>query len=307
MKTPLVIAFTPNYIVPAAVTLRSILDATMDEGAGYEVICLVTEEIPQRQKDELATMAGERMSFSYIPLAGRLEGCYVDSRYSEAASYRLMLPELLPEADRIIYVDCDVVVRQDLAELYNTIDLGDNLLAAVYEAPIEKQSERWTALGCDPQRYFNSGFLVMNLAQMRSEGTSAKLIDALKVDYLEFPDQDALNQVCKGRVLPLSPVYNSIRTFFIPKYRPEFEAQYGPELWDEVQEHGNIHYTGGKPWRIFSVRFGDWWRVYRSLPEAIKKEWIPSPKIKALADIYGTSAGRTIIDGLRTAARKFRR
>ena len=304
---PLVIAFTPNYIVPAAVTLRSIVDSTSDSETGYEVICLVTEEIPDRQKAMLSQMFGKRMSFRYLPLAGTLEGHYVDPRYSEAASYRLMLPDLLPDTDRIIYIDCDIIVRQDLSMLYRSIDLGDNLLAAIYEAPIEKQSERWAAIGCDPRHYFNSGFLVMNLRQMREEGTSAKLLEALKVDYLEFPDQDALNQVCQGRVLPLSPVYNSIRTFFIPKYRPEFEDQYGPELWDEVQEHGNIHYTGGKPWRIFSVRFGDWWRVYRSLPEAIKKEWKPSPKIKALADIYGTSAGRTIIDGLRTAARKFRR
>ena len=303
MKIPLVIAFTPNYIVPAAVTLRSIVDSTSDSETGYEVICLVTEEIPDRQKAMLSQMFGERMSFRYLPLAGTLDGHYVDPRYSEAASYRLMLPDLLPDTDRIIYIDCDIIVRQDLSELYRSIDLGDNLLAAIYEAPIEKQSERWAAIGCDPKHYFNSGFLVMNLRQMRKEGTSAKLLEALKVDYLEFPDQDALNQVCQGRALPLSPVYNSIRTFFIPHYRGDFEAQYSAELWQQVQKEGNIHYTGGKPWRIHSVRFADWWKVYDTISDELKAEWNPSKKIRTLAALYRTRVGRFMMEMARNTVR----
>lgn len=307
MIAPLVIAFTPNYLVPAAVTLRSILDATEDAADRYEVICLVSEEIPQRQKEMLERMVGTRMNFNYLQLKGALEGYYVDPRYSEAASYRLLLPELLPELNSVIYIDCDVVVRQNLAELYRETELGDNLLAAVHEAPIEKQSERWSALGCDPNRYFNSGFLLINLAQMRAEGTSAKLLEALKADYLEFPDQDALNVVCRGRVLPLSPVFNSIRTFFIPRYRKEFEAQYGDEMWDKVQNEGTIHYTGGKPWNLFTIQFGEWWRVYRTLPAEIKGEWHPSPRIKMLADIYLTKAGRWCIDAARSISRRIKR
>lgn len=302
--TPLIIAFTPNYIVPASVTLQSILDAS--PSGRFEVFCLVTEDIPQRQKDKLSAMAGERMSFNYVNLAGRLDGCYVDPRYSEAASYRLLLPELLPELDRIIYIDCDIVVRQDLDALYSSIDLEDKLLAAVYEAPIEGQAARWEALGCDPGKYFNSGFLVMNLAQMRKEETSAKLLDALRTDYLEFPDQDALNVVCKGRVLALPPEYNSIRTFFLPQYRADFEKQYGPGLVGAVEDSGNIHYTGGKPWNIFTVRFADWWKKYDSLPEAIKEEWTPKPKIMRLWKFYRTGLGRWTVDSAQEVYRKIR-
>lgn len=302
--TPLVISFTPNYIVPAAVTLRSILDSST-EGC-FEVYCLVTEDIPQRQKDELKSMAGERMTFKYINLAGRLDGCYVDPRYSEAASYRLLLPELLPEIDSIVYLDCDIVVRQDIAGLYESIDLADNLIAAVYEAPIENQAERWTKLGCDPGKYFNSGFLVMNLKRMREEGTSSKFLDELRADYLEFPDQDVLNIVCKGRVLPLPPEYNSIRTFFLPQYADDYERQYGPDSRREVVNSGNIHYTGGKPWNLFTVRFADWWRKYDSLPIEIKKEWKPKRKIFFLWKFYRTCLGRFILDTVRSAYRRIK-
>ena len=222
---PLAIAFTPNYFVQAATLLRSVLDACPD--GTFRVVCLLSEEIPDRMKDKLAWLDEERLSLDFIPLKGRMEGIYIDPRYTEAASLRLLLPELLPELDRIIYLDCDIVVRQDLARLWRETELGDNYLGVVFEAAIEDQAERFRALGCDPARYFNSGFLLMNLAQMRAENVTEKLLEACRVPYLEFPDQDALNQVCQGRVLPLSPLYDSIRTFFIPKYKPDFVRQYG--------------------------------------------------------------------------------
>ena len=297
---PIAIAFTPNYFVQAATLLRSVLDACPD--GEFRVVCLLTEEIPDRMKEKLQRMGEGRLALEYIPLQGRLQDVYIDPRYSEAASLRLLLPELLPELDRILYLDCDIIVRQDLARLWRETDLGDNYLGVVFEAPIEGQSERFRALGCDPDRYFNSGFLLMNLAQMRAEKVSEKLLEACRVPYLEFPDQDALNQVCQGRVLPLSPLYNSIRTFFIPKYKPAFVRQYGEELWDRVQREGTVHYTGGKPWNLFTVQFGTWWKVYDTLPDEIQEEWTPG-RMYRFWRYYRTPLGRPI-DAVRTIKQK---
>lgn len=277
MPTPLVIAFTPNYFVPAATMLQSLLDAS---GGRFQVICLVSEEIPERMQGKLIRLGKGRLAFEYIPMAGRLKDVYIDPRYTEAASFRLLLPELLPDLDKVLYLDCDIIVRQDLDRLFRETDLGENYLAAVYEAPIEGQAERFKALGCDPKRYFNSGLLLMNLAAMRRDRVSERLLEACKVDYLEFPDQDALNQVCQGRVLPLSPVYNGIRTFFLPQYKSDFLRQYPDEaLWTEVQASADIHYTGGKPWNLFSIRFAEWWRTYDRLPREIRQEWRPKNRL----------------------------
>lgn len=291
---PLIIAFTPNYFVPAATTLRSILDASSN-GRRYEVICLVTEDIPNRQKEKLIRMVGDRMSFKYVNCAGRLKGAYIDPRYSEAASYRLLLPELLPEYDKVAYIDCDVIVRNDIAKLYEETILDGYLLAVVAEAAIENQGEKWEALGCDSRNYFNSGFLLMNLKQMREEGTSAKMLEALHADYLEFPDQDVLNIVCQGRTLLLPPVYNSIRTFFIPHYKSDFLQRYTEEDWEDVQEHGTIHYTGGKPWNLFTVKFNEWWRCYETLPQEIKDEWKVNRKLELFYKVNSTWIGGELI------------
>lgn len=298
---PLAIAFTPNYFVQAAATLRSVLDAS--PRGQFRVICMLSEEIPQRMQDKLQRLGGERLTLEYILLKGRMEGVYIDPRYTEAASLRLLLPEMLPELDRILYLDCDIVVRQDLAQLWEKTDLADNYLAAIYEAAIEGQAERFRALGCDPAKYFNSGFLLMNLAQMREEKVSEKLLEACRVPYLEFPDQDALNQVCQGRVLPLSPLYNSIRTFFIPKYKADFVRQYSEPLWERVQREATIHYTGGKPWNLFTVQFAAWWMVYDRLSEEIKAEWTPG-RMARFWKFYRTPFGR-VFDALRNLKQRF--
>ena len=300
MMIPLAIAFTPNYFVQAATLLRSVLDACPD--GEFRVVCLLTEELPARMQEKLQRLGGGRLTLEFLPLKGRLQGVYIDPRYSEAASLRLLLPELLPELDRIIYLDCDIIVRQDLARLWRETELGDNYLGVVFEAAIEGQAERFRALGCDPDRYFNSGFLLMNLAQMRAEKVSEKLLEACRVPYLEFPDQDALNQVCQGRVLPLSPLYNSIRTFFIPKYKPAFVRQYGEEMWERVQREATVHYTGGKPWNLFTVQFGTWWKVYDTLPEEIRAEWTPG-RMYRFWKYYRTPLGRPF-DAVRTIKQK---
>lgn len=294
--TPLAIAFTPNYFVQAATTLKSLLDASTGD---FDVICMVSDPIPETMQEKLARLAGSRMSFRYIPLKGRLEGLYIDPRYTEAASFRLLLPELLPEYDKILYLDCDIIVRQDVGKLYREIDLGENWMGVVFEAPIEQQAERFRALGCDPTRYFNSGFLLMNLAQMRKDGVTEKLLEACRVPYLEFPDQDALNQVCQGHVLPLSPLYDSIRTFFILKYKPDFVRQYSEELWDAVQREGTIHYTGGKPWDLFTVLFRAWWQVFDTLPREIRDEWNPVPKMYRFWRFYRIAPVGKAFDMLR--------
>ena len=204
--------------------LRSLLDSST---GSFEVVCLVTEPIPERMQEILVRLGAGRLSFRYLPLKGRLEGIYTNPRYTEAASFRLLLPELLPEYDRIVYIDCDVIVRQDVGKLYAETDLCQNWLGAVFEAPIEQQAERFRALGCDPNRYFNSGFLLMNLKQMRADKVSEKLLAACRVPYLEFPDQDALNQVYQGHVLPLSPLYNGIRLLHSevpPRFHPPVQC-----------------------------------------------------------------------------------
>ena len=142
-RIPIAIAFTPNYFVQAAAMLKSLLDASTGD---FEIICMVSDPIPQKMQEKLVRMGDERFRFRYIPLKGRLEGLYVDPRYTEAASFRLLLPELLPEYDKILYLDCDIIVRQDVGRLYLETELGENWLGWFSRHPSSSRpnaSGRW--------------------------------------------------------------------------------------------------------------------------------------------------------------------
>ena len=181
-----------------------------------------------------------------------------------------------------------------------------NYLAAVFEASMDFQLDHLKTIGCNPNEYINSGFLIMNLELMRKVNMVEKFIEASKVDYLEFPDQDVLNQLCKDRILALPPYYNSIRTFYLPQYKKFFLQKYTEQDWLEVHRHGTVHYTGAKPWNQFTVQFQLWWQYYEQLPEIIKKEWQVDKKIYFLSKLYRTSCGTFVVDKLQALYRKMK-
>jgi len=299
-KIPVILAFTPNYLVPAAVTIHSVVSHSSGE---FEFICLTQGEISERQKDIISRMGGGHSAFRFIPMEDLPDGVVIDRRFSAAAVYRLLLPEILPEYSRVIYLDCDVIVRNDMAELFENTVLDGKLLGAVYEAPVGNQAIEREALGCDPARYFNSGVLLMNLEQMREEEVSSRLMECLGDGNLQFPDQDVLNIVCQGRVVPLPPYWNSIRTFFLPQYRADFLKVYSVSDLEQVLQHGNVHFTGGKPWDIFSEGFGIWWSEYFLASDELRCEWKPSRKILLLAFCYRYRHVGRMLDGVRDVYR----
>ncbi len=303
-EIPVVVAFTPNYFVPVATCISSVLrNATED--ARFYFICLLTEALPVRMQELLFELAGERGRFTFMDLADALSvDIYVDPKYTVAASYRLLLPDLLPQYDKVLYIDCDMIFRNDLSELYYNLDLADNYMAGVFEATLEVQQAHMQAIGCMPGTYINSGLLLMNLKQLRTDGMVAKFLEAAKEEGLEFPDQDVINQLCKGRTVGLHPSWNSIRTFLLPQYKADFLKFYTDQDWQIVQRKGNVHYTGPKPWKTFTVAFDLWWGYYNMLPEEIKQLLLVDPKLALFAKIYQKPWGRTFVHSLQRIYRK---
>jgi len=304
-RIPLVLAFTPDYFIPAAVCLLSVFRHARPDDC-FDVICLLTEPMPENMRHQLHRLGCQRTRYLFIDLQHELQDVEVDDKYTVASCYRLLLPRLLPDYDKVMYIDCDVVVRNNLADLFRKTELGDNYLAGVFEATLDFQIARTEAAGCEPGRYINSGFLIMNLRKLREDGKVDQFLTALRAGYLEFPDQDVLNQVCKGRIMGLTPVYNAIRTFFLPLYKPAFLKIYDEADWQAVQRHGTVHYTGGKPWNMFTVKFDLWWNYYEQLPAEIKKFGEVDKKVYRLFQVYRNATGRLLIHGAQYCYRKLK-
>lgn len=303
--TPIVLAFTPNYVVPAATCILSILGHS-NPCAHYHIICLLTEPLSQGLQLLLQGLDPQRLQFTFLNLKDYQLNIYVDERYTIAASYRLLLPELLPNYDKVIYLDCDIIVRQDLAAVFEKTDLRNNYLAAVYEAALPFQEDYLKSIGSKPGNYFNSGFLIMNLNLLRQDNMAPQFLEASKQQGLQFPDQDVLNQLCKNKTVPLSPIYNGIRTYFLPQYKDDFLKRYSTKEWEEVQKTGTIHYTGAKPWNHFTVKFDIWWHYFDKLPIAIKELNQVNTKMQRLYRFRSLGFGRWVLDPILTLYRKIK-
>lgn len=128
--------------------------------------------------------------------------------------YRAFIPMLFPLYKKAVYIDSDVILRGDIGELFD-IELGDNALAARRDPKVtdivEFRDYVDKAVGVPHEEYVNSGVQVMNLKQMRKIKYLSTMIELIR-EYdadLVAPDQDYLNIILRGQIIPLDPVWNA--------------------------------------------------------------------------------------------------
>ena len=154
------------------------------------------------------------------------------------AYYRLILSELLPDVDKIIYLDCDIVVNTSLKDLFEA-DLGENIIAGVLDARV-KHKKKWKN-----SKYINSGMIVFDLDKIRKENIEQKFFEYTKqnIDKIETGDQDVINFTLKDRIKILPDEWNVQVSGFAS--RTSFTNH--PKI---------IHYIGcDKPWVFGSCTF----------------------------------------------------
>lgn len=182
---------------------------------------------------------------------------------SRGMYYRLLIPELV-EAEKVLYLDCDVLVRKDLSALYATNLKG--LLGAAVVNPFHDGSR--LGLG-ESDVYFNSGVLLINTREWCAQDVKSQVLTFLRQNeaLLRMPDQDALNVVMKGKWLELNPTYNCQVSMLLR--HNELGRELSPR-WqtDFLRDPAIMHFSAGhKQWHssnriVYS-------REYRSLKSHI--------------------------------------
>jgi lipopolysaccharide biosynthesis glycosyltransferase len=167
--------------------------------------------------------------------------------------YRVFLPDLLPGLDRILYLDADTLVVADPTELWDT-ELDSALIAAVDNVLEPEFADHPRDIGLDPgQRYFNSGVLLFNLAAMRDEDCTRRIVEHARGTPLLWPDQDALNVVLGARRVVLHPRWNCMNSMMLLPYARDV---FPSEVLDAARrDPGIVHFEGpelAKPWHHLS-------------------------------------------------------
>ena len=189
-------------------------------------------------------------------------------RFSRGSIYRLVAPEVLSNFDKILYLDCDIVVSLDVSGLWSYDLVGRGVaIAGVLEdrsgliPDTDGMEIRPDRLGLVRNRYINSVVLLMNLRFIRNESrTKGNLLERawkyISMYNPPLPDQDFLNaEYLKGKILYLPPEYNTD-----PK----------EEVYDDVFGVKKIWHFGGhlKPWVAFTGSNADmlYWKYLALTP-----------------------------------------
>ncbi|MBQ4324456.1 MAG: glycosyltransferase family 8 protein [Clostridia bacterium] len=213
---PVFLSCDERYLPFLAVSVRSLIDNASPENR-YEITVLYTEVCEESRK-RVQSMETDFCSIRFVDvneaIAPVMSHFRLRDYYSIAIYYRLFIPTLFPEYDKAVYLDCDVVLERDVADLFAT-ELGDSMLVGVVRDEIVADTPPFQEyvrrhVGVPDDEYFNSGVMVMNLALFRRLDITGKFARALKKYAFPSvaPDQDYLNALCNGRVVYLEKAWN---------------------------------------------------------------------------------------------------
>ena len=257
---PIVFATNDGYLPYLAVALRSVMDNTSKDFF-YDVYVLHSGLDPLNIF-KLVNMGCENLHIRAVnvdPLVKSLP-LYPKSHFSVEMYYRILIPELLWQYNKVIYLDCDLIAKTDLSRMYE-ISLDGNILAAVRN-PLDDHMSRYVAdsLGMDVDLYFNSGVLVIDVNLFKERDVKKRCFELLaKHKRLACPDQDVLNLSCINKCRYLDETWN------FQTGNRSYNVEY---KYSRLKDIGIIHFTTGKkPWNTKGLPLSEeFWRYAAKTP-----------------------------------------
>lgn len=264
-KITVVMSSSSFYVPYLTVVIYSIIKAGNLDTC-YEIIIL-NREISNEQKKLMHSFFNNfpNIQIRFLHIDKELQDCDYNYRenYVAESFYRVIMLNLLKEYEKIIYLDCDVIVLEDLAKLYS-IDL-EGYFAGVVRDPAGigwcgknhdgRKEYMKEVLGLTSHNdYFQSGVMVFNLRYFRENYTLKDVIEAASNPQIIWGDQDVLNQMFAGRVKYLENSWNTIVNNDSEKQIKNFDILASRTIFDEYmiarEKPYIIHYAGNKPWKV---------------------------------------------------------
>ena len=256
---PVFFTIDDSYAPYMGIALTSIMAGASDD-YDYEIV-IMHQELSEKNRSKLESMERPGFKLRFVAMEDEIRG--ITNRHCNKLRqdyftltifFRLFIPEMFPEYDKGIYLDSDIVVPGDIAELYE-VDLGGNLIGACQDNSIRDipeliaYTDRGVGVGID--RYINSGVLLMNLKELRKRHLERRFLELLATYHFDniAPDQDYLNVLCHGKITYLDASWDAMPV----QSKPPME---NPRL---------IHYNlFAKPWCYDGIPYEDYFWYYAS-------------------------------------------
>lgn len=239
----------PDYVIGVKALHRSLKRSE----TRWPLVVMVTDAIDQPTREALRADGCVIHPVAPLMPDSALEQHYASAQFGEVWS-KLRAWELT-DYERVVFLDADMLVLRNMDELF-TVDMGKYALAACHACrcnpnqiasyPASWQPENchytWQARGeaapAELDCYLNGGFLVLKPDNAVFSWLQQKVMEISDLKRYPFSEQDLLNEVFAGRWLPLSYIYNALKT--LPFQHSAMWRQ------DDVK---NLHYILAKPWK----------------------------------------------------------
>lgn len=250
----IVLASDGNYAQHACVAMTSVLNNT-DKPEQIRFF-LIDDNIDKNNKKACMQSVANNGGQLHIIKANEkaLSNVFVSGNLTRAAYFRLDIPNILPDdVKKVIYIDCDLLVLDDIEKLWN-FDMQNKPVAAAEDFGIlsskGKLDEKVKNIGIQKgDSYFNSGVLLIDIEQWRENDYAARLITLVGERNFRHHDQDALNYMFMGKWAKLPLRWNVIPPVFNMMPRIAFNSSMRKTAVEALKNIGIFHYAGGyKPW-----------------------------------------------------------
>lgn len=265
---PVFLTIDEKYVPYLDVAIRSLIANSNNED-NY-IINVLHEKLSEKQVKELQGLNDLKENVSVRlfdmkktlekgleQITDREENKLRRDYFTLSIYFRIFIPDIFKEYDKGIYIDSDVVVPGDIAEMYD-VELGDNIIGACPDHSIENiEKLRYylvNSIGVKANEYINSGVLLMNLKKMRELHFSENFLRLLN-KYHFFcvaPDQDYINAMCNGKIKYLGEEWDAMPN----------------DARKELKNPKLIHYNlFQKPWCYDNIQYEEYfWKYAKQSP-----------------------------------------
>ncbi|MDR2599829.1 MAG: glycosyltransferase family 8 protein [Oscillospiraceae bacterium] len=250
---PIVMAFNEKVAMYACVAMYSALRNKLPT-TNYSFYILTRDKLLAdtylKFKELIAVYPYSTLHF--IEVGDQFDDASSHAHWTIEMYFRLIIANVLPNLDKCIYMDIDIIVCDDLTELWST-NIGTNIIAGIRLMHARKNKHNVLDIPTVEQ-YVNSGFLIMNLDIIRRENLTPRFFELVTKGYT-FPDQDILNIVCYDRIYFLPYKYNiqANNVFHRSAFDKNADILLCPpdEVEDALENPVIIHYVSSiKPWNM---------------------------------------------------------
>lgn len=281
-KNNIAIALSANdYYAPFVATVLASIKANSTPENSYDIL-IMNKDIATQNQEKMQRVLRDRNNFSlrFIDISEfeeKFRPLFLRGHFTIETWFRLLMPEILQNYDKVLYLDSDLVTTADVAELYKT-NVSDYLLAACHDAdtaglyngfePNKKRYMDEVLKIKNPYDYFQAGVLLFNLAEFRKKYTVPEMIEFAGSYQWELLDQDVLNYLAQGRVKYIDMAWNVMFDWRYMRIR-EIIGRAPKRLYDAyIKAHAQpkiIHYAGpDKPWNDPGCDYADiFWQYAR--------------------------------------------